>query len=125
MSRSTAFLAVLACSGALCRRLCRSAPPAEFLHPLSRTENAIHETADVVADVELRPIQARSRTGNNDCSQLIGRRSGEAFQQMAWECHSCSVFEADRDFVGRILIARFNDSRAGVKPTARDRCIDL
>gem|GEM_PF-4584166 len=44
---------------------------------------------------------------------------------MAWERHACSVFEADRDFVGRILIARFNDSRASVNPTARDRCIDL
>ena len=44
---------------------------------------------------------------------------------MAWECHSCSVFEADRDFVRRIIIARFNDSRAGVKPTTRDCRIDL
>jgi RES domain-containing protein len=43
------------------------------LHPLARTKNAIHETADVVADVEFRPIQARSRTSDNDGSQLIGR----------------------------------------------------
>ncbi len=125
MPRSTAFLAVLACSGALCRRFCRPAAPPEFLHPLARTKNAIHETADVVADVELRPIQSRSRTGDNDRSQLLGRRGGEAFQQMARECHASSVFEADRDFVARLVIARFNDARASVKSTARDRRIDL